>query len=129
MWGIRVCRVAGFLSQPGSFARHHSVEAFRWSGHFAADLRQKATSRRRERARRPLKSHIADVDFPTWRATAELTLRRFYGIPFDATGVDEDLLRRSHASAEDPADFAHWFAAKYDLDRVEDWGLSPHRPL
>jgi hypothetical protein len=71
------------------------------------------------------------LSFADWRRKIDELLLKNYMIDFEQAGADEEQLRRYWQADPDPEaeEFVQWFATKYDLTHVQEWGGWGSYPL
>ena len=62
------------------------------------------------------------ISFIEWKRIVDRIMRTDYGIDTMAAGIDDDRLYQHWNEEQPPQDFVQWFAAKYDLTAVSEWG-------
>jgi hypothetical protein len=69
------------------------------------------------------------MPFDVWRRRIDRLLLAGYVIDFNQAGDDEEQLRGYWQSFPDPEEFVEWYATKYDLIHISEWGLGRGYPL
>lgn len=65
----------------------------------------------------PLERSEWTDDFDEYREAVSRYMEKFYCLTWDDACGEEEPIRRAMESKETPAEFAEWWALKYDLDR------------
>lgn len=66
--------------------------------------------------------------FENWKRDIDAVMSDGYGINTAEAGIDDDRLRQHWTQKQSPEAFVEWFAAKYDLTPISDWGWYPSKP-
>lgn len=77
-----------------------------------------------KRAKFPLMNDqpITSEPFFEWKRGVDRTMLVDYGIDTIDAGIDDDRLHQHWTEEQSPRDFVEWFAIKYGLTPISEWG-------
>jgi hypothetical protein len=60
--------------------------------------------------------------FTRWKSKVNTILRRSYAVDIASVGLDDDRLKSHWCDNQTPEVFVEWYASKYQLTAVMEWG-------
>lgn len=65
---------------------------------------------------------VSANSFMEWKRDVDGAMSADYGITIIDAGIDDARLRQHWTDEQSPTDFVAWFATKYDLTPLSEWG-------
>jgi hypothetical protein len=73
-------------------------------------------------------TEAANVEpFVEWKGEVDSLMLKNYAINTIDAGIDDDRLRSHWSSHDTPSQFVEWYAEKYDLTPLSEWGWHQSR--